>query len=91
MNKKPLKLEFNKCMYVGCIPVEAHPTHPTDQSPCIVERCPHCNKFIWVSKNKRELREEGEGWIKIYCFPCLVVAGMVQNLETELIDIKEFE
>ena len=32
---KPMKMEIDKYIYVGCIPVYAHPQRPSDQSFCI--------------------------------------------------------
>ena len=44
MKMKPMKMEIDKYIYVGCIPVYAHPERPKDQSFCIKRDCPHCKK-----------------------------------------------
>lgn len=88
--KSVLKLDTDKYLYGGCIPVEYHPERPTDQSFCIVEKCPHCHHDMWVSERKRAMRETMPSF-KIYCFICLVIAAKVAGIEPELMDIGQIQ
>ncbi len=87
MNVKPMKMKTDKFIYVGCIPVEAHPEHPTDQSPCVKEICPHCKRDMWVSEKKRKIRETCPRKVKVYCLECLAVGALNQGMEPTLFDI----
>lgn len=84
---EPMKLEINKYIYVGCIPVHACPEHPTDQSPCIKMDCPYCKREMWVSKKKREILYKDPKRVKIYCLECLAVGAWSQGYDPELFDI----
>jgi hypothetical protein len=65
-----MKIDFEKDLIIGCIPVEHLSSAPTDQSPCIIEGCQLCKTLIWVSEKKIELRKNKNA--KIFCFICLV-------------------
>lgn len=84
---KPLKLHIDKFMYIGCIPVDACPEHPTDQSPCIQIVCPHCACLMWFSEKKRKIKEYNPAKVKVYCLRCLAVASEKEDLEPMLFDI----
>jgi hypothetical protein len=83
------KFDFNKKQYIGCIPVWAHPSHPTDQSPCIILDCPTCGKEMWVSEKKRAYFAEHQDTIEIHCLQCLAHAAHDQGLNPELADISD--
>ena len=68
--KEVMKIDFEKDLIIGCIPVEHMSSAPTDQSPCIIEGCQLCKALIWVSEKKIELRKNKKA--KIFCFICLV-------------------
>jgi hypothetical protein len=87
MNMKPMKMEIDKYIYVGCIPVYAHPQRPSDQSFCIKRDCPHCKKSMWVSEKKRRIEEADPERVKVYCLECLAIGAMEQGYEPELFDI----
>lgn len=84
---KPLKLNVDKYVYIGCIPVEVHPEHPGDQSPCIKADCPHCKESMWVSERKRQIKAKIGKSAKIYCLKCIAIACMEQGITPELCDI----
>ena len=88
---KPMNLEVYKYMYVGCIPVYACPEPPNDQSPCIKQDCPHCNREMWVSEKKRNIKKCNPKKVKIYCLECLAVGAMNQGYEPELLDIGKIQ
>ncbi len=76
--------------YIGCIPVWASPTHPTDQSPCTLEACPHCDKTMWVSEKKYAMRDKSPDKVKMYCLYCLMYAVSESDIQHELADINDF-
>lgn len=84
-----MKLDLDRYTYIGCIPVKAHPTHPTDQSPCIIKACPGCKERMWVSEKKRAMKKRNPTKVKIYCFLCLVKASNEQGYEPEIFDINK--
>ncbi len=86
-NLLPMKLDIDKYIYVGCIPVEAHPHRPEDQSFCIKRDCPHCKRSMWVSEKKRMIEEADPKRVKVYCFECLAIGAYHQGMEPELFDI----
>ena len=89
MKMKPMEMDNDKYIYIGCIPVEAQPDRPTDQSFCIKRDCPHCNKPMWVSEKKRLLEETMKipKEAKIYCLECLVIASLNIGIEPVIMDI----
>ncbi|HWW39858.1 hypothetical protein [Pedobacter sp.] len=78
-------------LLIGCIPVDAQPTHPDDQEDCIIEKCPLCKKDMWVSKKKRRLRDNTIllKKVQIYCLLCLAKEAIEQGVldDLEMIDI----
>lgn len=84
-----MKFEVDKYAYIGCIPVEDHPNHPEDQSPCSIEVCPNCHKDIWVSEKMRAFMDAKPDVIRVYCIPCLVLASMESGHEPECCDINK--
>ncbi len=88
-NEKPMKLDADKYLYVGCFPVHACPDHPTDQSPCIQVDCPHCKRPMWYSENKRNLKKLLPKRVKVYCLECLAVGAYAQGLDPTMIDISK--
>lgn len=87
MSDTYLKIVPDKYIYVGCIPVHAHPEIPSDQSFCIKRDCPHCKKSMWVSEKKRMSEESDPKRVKVYCLECLIIGMLNQGLEPELFDI----
>lgn len=87
MNMTPLEMDTDKYIYVGCIPVHAHPERPTDQSFCIKRDCPHCKKSMWVSEKKRMIEDADPKRVKVYCLECLAIGALRQGFEPELLDI----
>lgn len=87
MNVTPLKMNTDKYLYVGCIPVYASPERPTDQSYCVQRDCPHCKRSMWVSEKKRMIEEADPDRVKVYCLECLAIGALNQGLEPELLDI----
>lgn len=78
---------------VGCIPVSRLAQAPTDQSPCIKEKCPLCEKDMWVSEKKRAMRDKSPQNVEIYCFLCLVAQFVKQGInpsDIELADMSNF-
>lgn len=84
---KPMKLDIDKYIYVGCIPVEDCPEMPTDQSFCIKRNCPHCHAPMWVSEKKRRIEEADHDRVKVYCLECLAIGAFNEGMEPELFDI----
>ena len=84
---KPMKMDIDKYIYVGCIPVYACPEQPKDQSPCVKIDCPHCNRSMWFSEKKRKIRDFCPKKVKVYCLECLAIGAMNQGYEPELFDI----
>jgi hypothetical protein len=76
----------DKYYYIGCIPVEACPSHPPDQIDCIIEKCPECKDDMWVSKKKRLKRESMPKLVKVYCLKCLVLSAKKQGFDVEIFD-----
>jgi hypothetical protein len=83
-------LNKKQVMYIGCIPVWASPTHPTDQSPCTVRNCPLCDQPMWVSEKKKAL-ELLYPKLKTYCLHCLAIHANEEKLVVELRDIAKGE
>jgi hypothetical protein len=84
---KPLKLNPGKWIYIGCIPYHASRNSPHDQSPCVLDECPHCKGLMWVSEKKRILKETLGQKARIYCLECLARSAVAQGFEPELYDI----
>ncbi len=84
---QPMKLDIEKYIYVGCIPVYASPEMPTDQSFCIKRDCPHCKRSMWVSEKKRMVEESDPERVKVYCLECLTIGAWTDGMEPELFDI----
>jgi len=70
--------------------VADHPTHPSDQSPCIIEACPGCHKPMWVSEKKRKHKAQHPK-AEIACFRCLIRAAINQGIDCELADIGDVQ
>lgn len=83
-----MKIDFDKKMYIGCMPVWAHPARLTDQSHCEIWECPGCNKNMWVSEKKRAYQATHKD-VEIYCLHCLAHAAYLQGFTPELQDISE--
>ena len=84
---QPMKLNIEKYIYVGCIPVYASPEMPTDQSFCIKRDCPHCKRSMWVSEKKRMIEESDPKRVKVYCLECILIGAWTDGMEPELFDI----
>ena len=84
---QPMKLDIEKYIYVGCIPVYASPEMPTDQSFCIKRDCPHCKRSMWVSEKKRMIEESDPERVKVYCLECLAIGAWTDGMEPALFDI----
>lgn len=83
-----MSFDFENKQYIGCIPVEAHPSHPSDQSPCAIWDCPTCDKPMWVSENKVKFHDATPN-SEIHCLKCLAIAAIKEGYEPELQDITE--
>ena len=79
-----MPIDFDKHFYIGCIPLYAMPTHPTDQTPCVVLGCPECEKPMWVSEKKRLLYLKDPEAFKIVCFTCLAQHAYKNGIDVEL-------
>lgn len=84
---EPIKLDIDKYIYVGCIPVYVSPVQPTDQSPCIKRACPYCKQEMWISEKKRKLEAKHPKKVKVYCLQCLAIGACSQGYDPELFDI----
>jgi hypothetical protein len=82
-----MPIDFDRWQYIGCIPKRAQPTHPTDQSPCIIRDCPECQEPMWVSQKKRKLEEDNLDSMRVVCLTCLVVEAFYQGLEPEIFSL----
>lgn len=55
------------------IRLSSMPEHPTDQSPCIVEKCQRCEADMWVSEKKRMMRAKSNpNDAKTLCWECVI-------------------
>jgi hypothetical protein len=81
-----MNFDFKNKLYIGCIPVWAHPTHPKDQSSCVIRDCPTCGKEMWVSEKKRAHLATRMN-VEIHCLKCLAEGGIAQGVELEITDI----
>jgi hypothetical protein len=81
-----MKFDFKRKQYIGCIPVEACPEQPKDQSPCIVWNCRACRKPMWVSKKKRDLQITRPD-MEIYCIKCIHDAAIKEVYEVGIEDV----
>jgi hypothetical protein len=79
-----MPIDFDKHFYIGCIPLSKHPSHPTDQTPCIVRLCPECNKPMWVSEKKRLMESKDPEAFRIVCFICIVEDAVAKGFRPEL-------
>ncbi len=79
-----MPIDFKKHFYIGCIPLSAMATHPTDQTPCIIEKCPECKKSMWVSEKKRLLKSKDPDAFRIVCFTCLAQHAVNTGVRPEL-------
>lgn len=62
---------------------------PTDQSHCILLRCPLCHLKMWVSERKLKMKKENKN-SKLYCFTCILKELIAQGYdpkEVELLNI----
>lgn len=90
MKNPPLmKLDLDKYLYIGCIPVRAQKDMPPDQSKCIKEICPNCNGAMWVSEKKLLVRKQDPKRNVIYCLLCIAFAAYNQGYDMELFDISK--
>ncbi len=86
------KIDFSgETLLIGCIPLHAQAEHPKDQQECIVEKCPLCDKDMWVSKKKRNFRDKAINVrnVKTYCLLCVAKEAIEQNVVSalEMMDI----
>lgn len=56
-------------MMIGCMSLEGSKDQPKDQIDCIIEKCPRCDRYMWVSKRKRIKRDKNPG-MKCFCLIC---------------------
>lgn len=82
-----MKIDFSKYTFIGCIPIKACTTHPTDQSPCIIKTCGLCKEQMWVSQKKRLMKKRNPTKVRIYCLLCLHKEAVAQGYEAEIMDI----
>jgi len=84
---KLILFDFEKYVYVGCIPVDELPEGPSSQSkPLTKEICEWCDKYMWVSRIKREFSENKKNSKKI-CIRCFVALQKYQGIEVDLIQM----
>jgi hypothetical protein len=83
-----MKIDLLNTRLIGCLPVSLQSYAPTDQSPCIIEKCSLCNEDMWVSERKRKLRDTQDN-VKIYCVVCIINEANRQGLEAEVIQLNE--
>ena len=79
---------FNPSNYLGCIPLSEFKSSPKDQPGCEIEDCPECKKGMWVSKRKRELRDNKN--MKTICWFCLLnlcIKNGIDPREVEIFDM----
>lgn len=53
-------------------PVKIYPSPPDDQYNCIIEKCPKCGQYMWISEKKRTIRAllpDDES--KTMCWECM--------------------
>lgn len=86
-----MKFDFQNIQYIGCIPVWAHPEHPTDQSPCVKWDCPGCNEPMWVSEKKRAYYQEHPKNSQVVCLKCVAETAHEQGMELEMADIAKVQ
>lgn len=92
MTKIPfLELEPEKYLYIGCIPVSVCKNQPSDQSRGKKISCPHCKRLMWLSENKRKMKNANPDGTKIYCLECLAIGCLWEGIEPELIDIGKIQ
>ena len=72
---------------VGCIPVRAHPEHPTDQSPCIQVPCPNCGELMWFSEKKRALVNSYPEHYGEICLDCAAMIQMLKGVKLEEVEM----
>jgi hypothetical protein len=58
---------------IVCIPERLAASPPFGEEDCLIEKCPECHQDMWVSKLKREKRENNKH-VKFYCLECIVSA-----------------
>jgi hypothetical protein len=74
---------YNLSSFVGCIPYSHQKNPPKDQKGAKLELCYCCNKKMWVSDKKRELKEKK---FTLICWICLL-----KNLTLNGIDPKDIK
>ena len=79
--------EEEKPYLVGCIPIDACPEHPTDQSPCVQIPCPFCRKLMWYSQMKRNLVNGNSERYKVVCLRCIAMVHMAAGYSLEDIEM----
>ena len=90
MNTGDLKMPIKEkhIVLIAGIPTEDCPDHPDDQVDCIIQKCPKCRCDMWVSKNKRDLRERTPKKLcKFMCWPC-ALKFIYKEKEISEIEIK---
>ena len=78
---------YNLSSFVGCIPYSSQKTPPKDQKGAKLELCYCCNKKMWVSDKKRELKEKK---FTLICWICLFNGMKLSGIDLKdikLIDI----
>lgn len=81
-----LDFKSNKTL-IGCIPLSAHPTHPTDQTPCVIWDCPTCKEPMWVSELKRGHQAAHPDVVEIDCMRCIAKESIKKGVEVEMVDL----
>lgn len=74
---------------IRCIPFSVLKTPPPEQKDCTLERCPCCDKLMWLSARKKEFIKTNSNYIA-YCFKC-IIEQLGKTIDIELVDISKIQ
>ncbi len=88
----PMDIDFNKYVYIACVPVSLSQNPPSGQKYCKKQPCQCCNELMWISIAKRQMIKDKPEAYKCVCMYCLFIAAKLKGMKEEdfhMIDIKK--
>lgn len=79
--------DVSKMLITMCPPLDICKVAPPDQSPCILEKCPVCEKQMWISEKKRAMRAKNPDKVKAFCVRCVIIEQIRQGIPKEDVEL----
>jgi hypothetical protein len=84
----------NREIYLICMPKRFGRNAPINQEDCKIERCPKCDRQMWVSLKKRQVRENAainkKNNVNIWCAICIAKLQK-KSIPMEIKDLSEID